>query len=81
MANLPFHLQVPSPSSGRAEDSGRHQAEGQGQLAQRHPHEGVLLLPQSPLHFLRAAGVSELRMRRASLIKSLHRCPPQNGPC
>lgn len=55
-----LNVQVPSPSSGRAEDPGRHKAEGQGQLAQRHPHEGVLLLPQPPLHFLRAAGVSQL---------------------
>ncbi len=48
----PVNPQVPSPSSGRAEDPGCNKKERQRQPPQRHPHEGVLLLPQSPLHLL-----------------------------
>lgn len=63
----PVNLQVSSPSSGWVEDSGRNKEERQRQPPQRHPHEGVLLLPQSPLHLLWASWVSILTCKQASM--------------
>lgn len=65
------NLQVSSPSSGWAEDLGCDKEERQRQPPQCHPHEGVLLLPQSPMHLLWAARVSTLTY---SLHASKHAC-------
>lgn len=48
---------VPSPSTGRGENSRCAPKEGQRRKLQRHPHARVLLLPQSSMHHLRTAWV------------------------
>lgn len=68
-----INLQVSSPGSGWAEDSGRDKEERQRQPSQRHPHEGVLLLPQSPLHLLWASRVSTLTRTRSWSYRKLWR--------
>lgn len=51
-------VKVSSPGSGWVEDPGCNKEERQRQPAQRHPHEGILLLPQPPVHLFWTARVS-----------------------
>lgn len=51
-------VKVSSPGSGWVEDPGCNKKERQRQPAQRHPHEGILLFPQPPVHLFWTARVS-----------------------
>lgn len=55
---IPQSFQISPPGLGGAEDLGSSQKEGQRQYLQCGAHEGLFLLPQSPLHHLWTPGVS-----------------------
>ena len=66
----PQTLQISPPGPGGAEDPGSSQKEGQEQHLQCSTHEGLFLLPQSPLHHLWTPGVSCFFFLTHFLLKS-----------